>query len=232
MPAVINVRAGMSSSRVSPEAARVLRNTYLLLAVSLLPTIGGAAIGISYPPVAVLGFWGTLIAFMVVLFGLQGMIIRNRNSVAGIGWLFVFTGSLGYFLGDILAVALTLKNGVELIGLAIGGTAAMFFCLAGYATVTSRNFATPGLAKVLFIGMMMAFVMSIVNVAFLQTSIISLSLSALFMVIASAYIVMVVNAIVRGGETNYITATLTLFVMVYNLFTGLLHLLMAFGGRE
>ncbi|MCY4325419.1 MAG: Bax inhibitor-1 family protein, partial [Betaproteobacteria bacterium] len=182
MSAVINVRAGMSSTRVSPEAARVLRNTYLLLAVSLLPTIGGAAIGIANPPTAVLGFWGTLIAFMVALVGLQAMIIRNRNSAAGIGWLFVFTGALGYFLGDILAVALSLKNGVELIGLAIGGTAALFLALAGYATVTTRNFATPGISKVLFIGMIMAFGMGILNVAFLNMPVIALSLSSLFMI--------------------------------------------------
>ena len=232
MQTAINVRSGLSSTRVSPEAARVLRNTYMLLAISLLPTIGGAAVGISYPPMAVLGFWGTMIAFLVALFGLQTMIVRNRNSAAGIGWLFVFTGSLGYFLGDILTVALSLKNGVELIGLAIGGTAALFFCLAGYATVTSRNFATPGMTKVLFIGLMMAFVMGLVNAFFLQLPIIALSLSALVMIICSVYIVVVVNAIVRGGETNYITATLTLFVMIYNLFTSLLHLLMAFGGRD
>ena len=231
MQTAINVRAGISSTRVSPQAARVLRNTYLLLAISLLPAIGGAALGISHPPVTVLGMWGTLAAFFVALFGLQAMIIRNRNSAAGIGWLFAFTGALGYFLGDMLAVALSLKNGVELIGLAVGGTAALFFCLAGYATVTSRNFATPSMYKVLFIGMMMAFVMMIANI-FIQMPIIGLSLSALFMIISSAYIVVVVNAIVRGGETNYITATLTLFVMIYNLFASLLHLLMAFGGRE
>ncbi len=232
MAAVINMRTATSSVAVSPEAARVLRNTYMLLAVSMLPAVAGAAVSLSYPPYAVLGFAGTLIAFLVAIFGLQAMVYRNRNSAAGIAWLFAFTGAFGYFLGDLLNAALSLRNGIEMIGMALGGTAVLFFVLAGYATVTQRNFATLNILKMLSIGILMAFVMMLVNAFFLQLPGLALALSVVFMIVSSGFIVFTVNAIVRGGETNYITATLTLFVMLYNIFSSLLHLLLFAGGRE
>lgn len=227
---VVRVRDGIASTPLSQDAARVLRNTYAMLAVSLLPAIGGAYVGIQFP--LRLGIWLHLGLFMVSVFGLQYMVISNRNSAAGVAWLLLFTGVLGYFLGPLLSYALTFSNGVDLIGMAFGGTAAIFFCLAGYATVTQRNFATPGIGKMLSIGLLMAFVLSIVNFAFINMPAVSLAISVIFMFISSAFIVFTVNSIVRGGERNYISATLTLFIMLYNLFTSLLHILLIFAGNR
>ena len=212
---------------------RVLRNSYLLLAISLLPTIAGAALGAVYPIYAYMSPWIVLFAFLGVMFGFQAMIIRNRHSVAGIGWLLGFTLAMGYMIGPSIGFAIgNYSNGAELVATAVGGTAAIFFVLAGYATVTRRNFATPSIAKTLFIGMMMAFVLGIFNSMFFQVSAVSLAISAIFMLISSAYIVYTINNVVRGGETNYIMVTMTLFIMVLNLFQSLLHLLMAFAGNR
>lgn len=216
---------------LSDSARKVLRNTYLLLAISMLPTVVGAALGVTFPLIAFVGFWGYFGIFLAGMFGFQFLVMGNRNSFMGVFWMLAFTMFLGYMIGPMLLLALTFSNGVDMIAIAFGGTAAMFFLLAGYATVTSRNFATPGVGKTLFIGMWMAFIMGLIGVAF-GLSIISLAISAIFIPIASAYIVFTINSIVRGGETNYIMAAMTIFIMLFNIFQSLLHLLMAFGGRE
>lgn len=210
---------------------RVLRNTYTLLAITLLPTIAGAFVGALFPLFAVMG-WASLIIFLAAMFGLQMVIIKNRNSGAGVAWLLLFTFVMGYFTGPIVGMAVgAYSNGVELVALAIGGTAAIFFGLAGYATVTKRDFSGVSLGKGLFIGLGMLFVISLVN-SFLQISAVSLAVSSLVMIVASGYILFTVNRIVRGGEDNYIVATLTLYIMLLNIFQSLLHLLMAFAGER
>lgn len=216
---------------LSEAARRTLRNTYLLLACTMLPAIVGAGFGVAAPIVNYVGFWGYLGVFLAGMIGLQMMVVANRNSLAGVGWLFGLTAFLGYMLGPALALALSFSNGVEIIAIAFGGTAALFFLLAGYATVTTRNFATPGIAKTLFIGVVMAVILSVAGAAF-QLHVISLAISAVFIPLCSAYIVHAINSIVRGGETNYILATMTIFIMLFNIFQSLLNLLMAFGGRE
>ncbi len=218
---------------ISPNAAKVLRNTYMLLGITLLPTILGAFVGVQFNPLALMGLW-SLLLFIPVMLGFQAMIIRNRHSVAGVWWLLGFTFAMGWMLvGPSVGIALgSFRNGAELVGMAVGGTAAIFFVLAGYATVTKRNFTGVGLGKTVFIGMMMAFILSIINAVFLQMPAIALAISAVFMVIASAFIVITVNRIVRGGEDNYILATMTLYIMLLNLFQSLLHLLMAFAGNR
>lgn len=215
----------------SPQAQRVLRNTYLLLAITLLPAIAGAFLGAVFPLMAYMG-WASLLVFLAAMFGLQYMVVRNRQSAAGIGWLLAFTFVMGYFVGPLVGYAIgSFSNGLELVALAVGGTAAIFFGLAGYATVTRRDFAGMSVGKTLFIGMWMAFALAILNL-FLQVPALSLAISAVFMVIASGFILFTINNIVRGGETNYIMATMTLFIMLLNLFQSLLHLLMVFAGNR
>ena len=215
----------------SPQARRVLRNTYLLLGITMLPTIAGAFVGAIFPLMAAMG-WMSLIVFMGAMFGLQAMVIRNRDSMAGVGWLLVFTFVMGYFTGPLIGFALgSFSNGAELVALAVGGTAAIFMGLAGYATVTTRDFAGMSLGKTLFIGMWMAFALGILNF-FLQVPALSLAISAGFMVIASGFILFTVNRIVRGGESNYILAAMTIYIMLLNLFQSLMHLLMAFAGNR
>ena len=227
----------MYSSSVSAAAApaaqtnRVLRNAYLLLGITLLPTIIGAFLGALFPLMAHLG-WLSLIVFLGAMFGLQTMVIRNRRSTAGIGWLLVFTFVMGYFVGPLVGYALgSLRNGMEIVATAIGGTAAIFFILAGYATTTKRNFASPSLFKMLFIGMVMAFVLGILNV-FIGIPALSLAISSVFIVIASGFILFTINNVVRGGEDNYIMVTMTLYIMLLNIFQSLMHLLMAFSGNR
>ena len=231
MPAVIDLRA-REARHISPEARKVLRNTYALLGLTMLPTVVGALIGIMFPITFYLGIWGHLGLFIATIFGMQFLIVKNRNNSMGVNLLLLFTAMMGYFMGPLLHYALQLSNGVELIGVAFIGTAATFFVLAGYATFTTRNFATPGIFKTLFIGMVMAFVMGLFG-AFLNMPVISLAVSAIFIPIASAFIVFTINNIIRGGETNYIMATMTVYIMLLNIFQALLHLLMAFaGGRD
>ena len=225
-------RAGLGAEyAASPQARRVLRNTYLLLGITMLPTIAGAFVGAMFPLMERLG-WMSLIIFMGAMFGLQAMVIRNRDSMAGVGWLLVFTFVMGYFTGPLVGYALgSFSNGAELVALAVGGTAAIFMGLAGYATVTTRDFAGMSLGKTLFIGMWMAFALGILNF-FLQVPALSLAISAGFMVIASGFILFTVNRIVRGGESNYILAAMTIYIMLLNLFQSLMHLLMAFAGNR
>ncbi|MCH9757529.1 MAG: Bax inhibitor-1 family protein [Proteobacteria bacterium] len=210
---------------------RVLRNTYTLLAITLLPTIAGAYFGALFPLMEKLG-WISIIVFIGAMFGIQAMVIKNRNSAKGIAWLLFFTLVMGYFTGPLVGYALgSYSNGAELVGLAIGGTATMFFGLAGYATVTKRDFSSISFGKALGMGMWMLFAIVIVN-SFFQSSAIALAVSSFVIVISSGLILFTINRIVRGGEDNYIMATMVLYIMVLNLFQSLLHLLMMFGGAR
>lgn len=212
------------------QTNRVLRNAYLLLAITLLPTIAGAFLGALFPLFAYLGWMGLLV-FMAGLFGFQTMVIRNQHSVAGIVWLLAFTAFMGYMLGPMLGLAVGLSNGLQIIATAAGGTAGIFFLMAGYAATTKRDFSSPSLTKMLVIGMFMAFGLSIVNF-FLGVPAISMAVSAVFIPIAAMFILVTINRTVRGGETNYIMVTMTLYIMLFNIFQSLLHLLMMFGGSR
>ena len=215
----------------SPQARRVLRNTYLLLGITMLPTVAGAFAGAAFPIMAALG-WMSLVVFLAAMFGLQAMVIRNRHSMAGVGWLLAFTFVMGFFVGPLVGFAVgSYSNGAELVALAIGGTAAIFLGLAGYATTTNRDFAGMSLGKTLFIGMWMAFALAMLNF-FLQVPALALAISSVFIVIASGFILFTVNRIVRGGEDNYILAAMTIYIMLLNLFQSLMHLLMAFAGNR
>lgn len=225
------------SAPVLPAAQtnRVLRNAYLLLGITLLPTIVGAFLGALFPLMQYLGLL-SLVVFLGAMFGLQAMVIRNRHSVAGIGWLLAFTFVMGYFVGPLVGYALgSLRNGLEIVATAIGGTAAIFFILAGYASTTKRNLASPSLGKMMFVGMWMLFGLSLIGglmTVFADMSAFYLAISALFIVVASGFILFTINNVVRGGEDNYIMVTMTLYIMLLNIFQSLMHLLMAFAGNR
>jgi modulator of FtsH protease len=215
---------------IGAEQNKVLRNTYMMLALTMIPTIIGAFIGTSinfsfmagHPIMAALLMFGTM---MGLLFAVTAL----RDSVWGIVALLGFTFVAGVFLGPILQVALHLKNGAQLIGLAAGGTSVIFFSLATIATTTKKDFSFMG--KFLFIGLILLIVASLANM-FFQIPALSLTISAIAVMIFSAYILFDVSRIVQGGETNYVMATLALYMDIYNLFINLLSLLMAFSGER
>ncbi len=212
------------------EQNRVLRNTYLMLALTMIPTVIGAFIGMSinfsfmaaHPILSSLAMFG---AMMGLLFAVAAL----RNSVWGVVALLGFTLVAGVFLGPILQVALHLKNGGQLIAMAAGGTGVIFFSLATLATVTKKDFSFLG--KFLFIGLVLLFIASLANL-FFQIPALALTLSAIAVLIFSAYILFDVSQIVHGGETNYVMATLNLYLDIYNIFVNLLSLLMAFAGER
>lgn len=215
---------------VSPAQHRVLRNTYWLLALSLVPTAIGAGIGMNLD----LSFMRTnpvisLIGVLVVFYGWIYAIQRNRDSALGVGLLLGFTGFMGLLLGPLLNAALGLANGGQLVMLASGMTAATFLCLAAVATTGKRDFT--GMGNFLMVGVIVAMIAVVANV-FLASPVLHLVLCGVFALLSAMLILYQLSAIVRGGETNYVSATLTLYVSIYNLFSSLLQLLMAFTGER
>lgn len=215
---------------LATEQNKVLRNTYMMLGLTMIPTVIGAFIGMSinFSFMAEHPFMGALGMFAVMM-GLLFAVTQLRNSVWGIAALLAFTLVAGVFLGPILQVALHLKNGTQLVGMAAGGTGIIFLSLASYATVSKKDFSFMG--KFLFIGLIMLVIASLAN-AFFQVPVMSLVISAVAILIFSAYILFDVSQIIHGGETNYVMATLTLYLDIYNIFVNLLNLLMAFSGEK
>jgi len=220
---------GVVVADTSPQ--RVLRNTYWLLALSMLPTIAGAYAGLQ------LNFVRFFMAapimapllMLAVMIGALFAVTALRNSAWGVPALFGFTFIAGLMLAPILTIAIGFRNGGQLIGLAGGMTAAIFFAMAAIATVTKRDFSFLG--KFLFVGLILLIVASLANL-FLQVPAMSVTISAIAVLIFSLYLLHDVSNIVRGGETNYITATLNLFLDVYNIFISLLNILLVFSGQR
>ena len=209
---------------------RVLRNTYWLLALSLIPTVIGAAIGTNLDfgfmrASPILSFFAVLAIFYGWIFAIE----RNRNSSLGVGLLLGFTLFMGLLLGPVLQFVLGLNNGIQLVMMAAGGTAAVFFGLAGLASSTTRDFGF--LAKFLFVGFIVIMLAILANI-FLASPILYLTLLGAIILFSSAVILFQINAIVRGGETNYVSATLSLYVSIWNIFSSLLQLLGIFGGNR
>jgi FtsH-binding integral membrane protein len=215
---------------LAAEQNKVLRNTYMMLALTMIPTVIGASVGASmnFSFMAESPIMSSLLMFGAMI-GMMFAVSALRNSVWGIAALLGFTFVAGVFLGPILQVALHLRNGAELITMAAGGTGVIFFSLATIATVTKKDFSFMG--KFLFIGLILLIVASLANI-FFQIPALSLTISAIAVMIFSAYILYDVSQIVHGGETNYVMATLGLYLNIYNLFINLLHLLMAFAGER
>ncbi len=211
------------------SAQKVLRNTQLLLALTMVPTAVGAYFGMATGGI-IQQF--PIISFFVMLgavIGLQFAIAANRNSGLGVVLLLLMTGLLGWFIGPLLNYALALKNGAQLVGYAAGGTALIFFGMATVAAVTKRDFSFMG--KFLFVGMIALLLAMIANL-FLQIPALALTISTLVVVVFSLFLLHDLSRIVTGGETNYIMATTGVYMSLFNIFANLLHLLMALGGER
>ena len=220
---------GAGSGALTGERNRVLRNTYWLLALSLVPTVLGAWIGVSTGIVASLGMGVSTIVFLVGAFGLMFAIEKYKNSGVGVALLLGFTFFMGLMLSRLLAAVLGLANGSSLIMMAFGGTAAVFFSMASLATVIKRDLSNMG--KFLFIGAIMLLVAGLINV-FVQSSALMVTVAVLAIGIFSAFMLYDLKRIIDGGETNYVSATLALYLDIYNVFQSLLALLGIFGGER
>ena len=226
-PNVPTATSSISSATSAPttESLAVLRNTYRLLGLS----VGFAAFTAGVSAMLKLPHPGLIIT-LVGYFGLLFVTHHFKNSGWGLVSVFALTGFMGYTLGPILAMYLTLTNGATLVTLAAGTTAAAFFGLSMIARRTDV-FDTLKFGNFLFIGILTAFLLGL-GAVFFQIPALSLAVSGLFVLLMSGLIMYETQNILRGGETNYIMATVTLFVSVYNLFTSLLHLLGAFAGED
>ena len=219
---------GDAAQDIASRQHKVLRNTYTLLALSLIPTAIGAAIGSNIN----MGFMRSspiisFIAIMAVFFGWTWAIEKNRESSLGVVLLLGFTMFLGLLLGPLLQSVLGLKNGGQLVMMAAGGTAAVFAVMSGIATTTKRDLSSMG--SFLTIGVVVIMLAVVANL-FFASPVLHLVILSGFVLLSSAMILWQVNSIVKGGETNYISATLSLYISIYNLFSSLLQLLGIIGG--
>ena len=208
---------------------RVLRNTYWLLALSMLPTVLGAWIGVSTGVVATLGVGMSAIVFLGGAFAFMFAIEKTKNSAAGVPILLAFTFFMGLMLSRMLSFVLGLSNGPGLIMMAFAGTGLVFFGMAALSSIIKRDLSTMG--KFLFIGAIMVLVASIANI-WLQSATLMITLSVLVIGIFSAFIIYDLQRVKNGQETNYITATLGVYLSVYNVFSALLSIFGLAGSRE
>ncbi|QNN58669.1 Bax inhibitor-1/YccA family protein [Diaphorobacter ruginosibacter] len=208
---------------------KVLRNTYWLLALSLVPTVLGAWIGVATGITQSLRGGIGMIVFLAGAFGFMFAIEKTKNSAAGVPVLLGFTFFMGLMLSRLIAMVLGFKNGSELIMTAFAGTAGVFFVMASLATVIKRDLS--GMGKFLFVGVLVLFIGSIINV-FVGSSAGMMAISVAAIGIFSAYMLYDLKQIIDGGETNYISATLALYLDIFNVFQSLLALLGIFGGER
>ena len=209
---------------------RVLRNTYWLLALSMIPTVLGAWLGVQFnfsffAGSPLIGF----MLFMAIAVGFFYAIEKTKNSALGVAFLLGFTFFMGLMLSRLISHTLHFANGGSLIMMAFGGTASIMAVMATVATVSKRDFS--GLGKWLFAGLVVILLAGLANV-FLQIPALYLTVSVIAIAIFSAYILYDVQQIINGGETNYISATLNIYLDVYNIFSNLLALLGIFGGSR
>ena len=220
---VQSVQTGDYGYAVSAEQRnKVLRNTYWLLALSLIPTVLGAWLGVATGITRNLSGGLGLIVFLGGAFGFMYAIQKTKDSAAGVGVLLAFTFFMGLMLSRLIAMVLGFKNGSGLIMTAFGGTAGIFFVMASLSTVIKRDLS--GMGKWLFVGAMVVFVGAIINV-FVGSGVGMMVISMLCIGIFSAYMLYDLKQIIDGGETNYINATLALYLDIFNVFQSLLALL-------
>ena len=209
--------------------ARVLRNSYALLALSMIPTVLGAWIGLASGLSTALSGGMGLVVFMVGAFGLIWAIEKNRNSAAAVPLLLGFTFFMGLMLSRLLGFVLGMSNGTGLVMMAFAGTATIFFGMAALSSIIKRDLSTMG--KWLFIGAVMLMVAGIANV-FIQSSALMTTMSVMAIGIFSAFVLHDLKRVRDGVETNYVIATLGVYLSLYNVFQNLLVLLGVFGGRD
>ncbi len=211
------------------ERNKVLRNTYWLLALSLVPTVLGAWLGVATGMTRALTGGLGLIVFLGGAFGFMYAIEKTKNSAAGVPVLLGFTFFMGLMLSRMIGMVLGFKNGTDIIMTAFGGTAGVFLVMATLSSVIKRSLE--GMGKWLFVGALVLMVGSIINV-FVGSSAGMMAISMLAIGIFSAYMLYDLKRIVDGGETNYISATLALYLDMINVFQALLALLGMGGERE
>jgi len=207
------------------EINKVLRNTYMLLSATLLFSAATAGLSMAMG-------WGHpgMIITLVGYFGLLFLVTKFRNSTLGLVFTFALTGFMGLTLGPIISMYLkTFANGGQLVMTALGGTGAIFLGLSAYALTSRKDFSFLG--GMLFAGIMVAFLAGI-GAAIFSIPALSLAVSAMFVILMSGMILYQTSEIIHGGETNYVMATVTLYITIYNLFLSLLQLLGIFGGDE
>ena len=213
-------RAG-SGALAAPQQ-RVLRNTYWLLALSMVPTVLGAWIGVSTGVVASMGVGTSAAVFLIGAFGLMFAIEKTKNSAAGVPVLLAFTFFMGLMLSRMIAMVLGFKNGPSLVMTAFGGTAGVFFVMASLSSIIKRDLS--GMGKFLFVGALAIMIGAIINV-FVGSTVGMLVISVMAIGVFSAYMLYDLKRIIDGGETNYISATLALYLDIFNVFQSLLALL-------
>jgi modulator of FtsH protease len=209
---------------------RVLRNTYMMLGLTMIPTVIGALVGTATNFAFLLQhpIMGPLL-MLAAMFGLMFAVGATRNSIWGVVLLLAFTFVMGWWLGPMLQYALHFRNGGQLVGMAAGATGVIFFTLAGIATVTRKDFSF--MSKFLLVGLILLVVASLANL-FFQVPAAAMTISAIAVLLFSGYILYDVSEIVHGGETNYVMATLKIYLDIYNIFVNLLNLLLAFSGQR
>ena len=217
------------SGSLVEQRNRVLRNTYWLLALSLVPTVLGAWIGVTTGVMANVGMGLSTVIFLVGAFGLMFAIEKFKNSSTGVALLLGFTFFMGLMLSRMLAAILGFSNGSSLIMTAFGGTAAVFFAMASLASVIKRDLSNMG--KFLFVGVILLLVAGVINI-FVQSSALMITLSVMAIGLFSAFMLYDIKRVIDGGETNYVTATLAIYLDVYNVFQSMLALLGIFGGER
>lgn len=214
---------------VASDAQKVLRNTYLLLALTMVPTVIGAAIGMSTAGIVMQHPIMISLVMLAAAIGLQFAIAANRDSGVGVALLLLLTGLMGWWLGPILTVALALKNGPSLVLYAAGGTGLVMAVMATIATTSKRDFSFMG--KFLMVGMIVLMVAMLANM-FFQVPALSLAISAGAVLVFSLFLLHDISRIVNGGETNYVMATTGVYMSLFNIFVNLLQLLMALTGEK
>ena len=228
-PELQTVNTGYGSIAAAPDSQKVLRNTYMLLALTMVPTVIGAWLGIQFAPVMMASPIITMVAMLASVIGLQFAIIRYRDSAIGVGLLLLMTFLMGAFLGPLLNVALQMRNGMQLVGYAAAGTGIIFFGMGALAQTIKRDLSFMG--KFLFVGMIALLIAMVANM-FLQIPALALTISTLVIVVFSLFLLYDLNRIIRGGETNYVMATTGVYISLLNIFSSLLHLLLALGGEK
>ena len=214
---------------LSEQRNRVLRNTYWLLALSLIPTVLGAWLGVATGITRTMGGGLGLIVFLGGAFGFMYAIEKTKNSATGVPVLLGFTFFMGLMLSRMIAMVLGFKNGPELIMTAFGGTAGVFFVMATLSSVIKRDLS--GMSKWLFVGAIAIMIGGIINIFVGSTAGMAV-ISVMAIGIFSAYMLYDLKQIIDGGETNYISATLALYLDIINVFQSLLALLGIFGGER
>ena len=225
----LNSTTTFGRSVSSAARNKVLRNTYWLLAISLLPTVAGAWIGVATGITAALSGMMGLVVFLGGAFGFIYAINKTKNSAAGVPVLLGFTFFMGLMISRLIAMVLGFSNGADLVMMAFGGTAAVFFAMASMATVVKRDLS--GLNQWLTIGVILLVVGMLINM-FVASSTGMVVLSMLAVAIFSAFLLVDIKRVIDGGETNYITATLSIYLSLINIFQNLLMLLGIFGGND